>query len=445
MPAAACRGKAAATEEGEAALEHAVVRPQLAPCGMVEAPSQLCGHEALRTRFAALDRWLWAHRALWRPRPFSQLPVPWEGEHPQLVRWLSDLDEGAIDGFEGGRDAELPPVMRRWAEEAAAIAAVPSMPVDGALSRRLRGQASLRHAIKGRKWEQVASFSAALGELEAERVVDWCGGKGHLGRTLGALAGRPVTVVELDGRLEQPALALARRAGVDLRFVEADALMKGTGQHLERGALVVALHACGGLTNALIEGLDGRPAELALAPCCFHLQHRGGRGCVPLSSQARGAQLPLDHATLRLATVEEVVASPKLRAARRRERAWRLGLDLLVRQARGLDAYTPLGNLPAPVIALPFSDFCQAVAASQRLELPPAWSAPEAQKAGEERARQSRALSLVRGLFRRPIELWLVLDRALALAEQGYEVQLGTFCARRMTPRNLLIRGRRPG
>ncbi len=423
----------------------ALRRLQLAPCGMVEAPSELCGHEALRERFAALDRWLWAQRPLWRPRPFSQLPVPWQGEHPELVAFLSGLDEGAIDGFEAGRGSGLPAVMQGWAEEAAAIAAVPQSPVDGALATRLRGEASLRRGIKGRKWEQVASFSAALGGLEAEGVLDWCGGKGHLGRTLGALGGRPVTVVELDGRLEQSARALAGRAGVALRFVEADVLKEDTRTHLERGALVVALHACGGLTNALIEGLEGRPAELALAPCCFHLQHRGGRGCVPLSSQARGALLPLDHATLRLATVEEVVASPKLRAARRRENAWRLGLDLLLRQASGRDDYSPLGSLPASALASPFAEFCQVVAASQQLELPSVWSASAAQHAGEERARQSRALSLVRGLFRRPIELWLVLDRALALAEQGYEVQVGTFCARRVTPRNLLIRGRRAG
>jgi len=50
-----------------------------------------------------------------------------------------------------------------------------------------------------------------------------------------------------------------------------------------------------------------------------------------------------------------------------------------------------------------------------------------------------RNLELVRGLFRRPLELWLLLDRALLLEEQGYRVHLGTFCPSELTPRNILL------
>ncbi|MNG29795.1 hypothetical protein D3C84_1152830 [compost metagenome] len=50
-----------------------------------------------------------------------------------------------------------------------------------------------------------------------------------------------------------------------------------------------------------------------------------------------------------------------------------------------------------------------------------------------------RNLELLRNLFRRPLELWLVLDRALFLEEQGYRVRPGLFCDYPLTPRNLLI------
>ncbi|GAL12265.1 hypothetical protein JCM19233_3257 [Vibrio astriarenae] len=50
------------------------------------------------------------------------------------------------------------------------------------------------------------------------------------------------------------------------------------------------------------------------------------------------------------------------------------------------------------------------------------------------------ALSLLPQIFRRPLERWLVLDRALYLTEKGYEVTVGTFCERQATPRNLIIR-----
>ena len=52
-------------------------------------------------------------------------------------------------------------------------------------------------------------------------------------------------------------------------------------------------------------------------------------------------------------------------------------------------------------------------------------------------------MELVRHLFRRPLELWLVLDRALFLQEQGYRVELREFCPRHLTPRNILIHAER--
>jgi len=56
-----------------------------------------------------------------------------------------------------------------------------------------------------------------------------------------------------------------------------------------------------------------------------------------------------------------------------------------------------------------------------------------------QRLAQVRNLELLRGLFRRPLEIWLLLDRALYLQEAGYQVQLGEFCATSLTPRNLLL------
>ena len=64
---------------------------------------------------------------------------------------------------------------------------------------------------------------------------------------------------------------------------------------------------------------------------------------------------------------------------------------------------------------------------------------PALEHTGWQRLAEVRNLELVRGLFRRPLELWLLLDRALLLEEQGYRVRLGTFCPSQLTPRNLLL------
>ena len=52
---------------------------------------------------------------------------------------------------------------------------------------------------------------------------------------------------------------------------------------------------------------------------------------------------------------------------------------------------------------------------------------------------QVRNLELVRGLFRRPLEIWLLLDRALYMQEAGYRVEIGLFCPAALTPRNILL------
>jgi len=72
-----------------------------------------------------------------------------------------------------------------------------------------------------------------------------------------------------------------------------------------------------------------------------------------------------------------------------------------------------------------------------------AWNTWEAH--GWQRLAQVRNLERVRNLFRRPLELWLVLDRALYLREHGYDVQVGLFCEPRLTPRNLMILASKPG
>ncbi len=54
-------------------------------------------------------------------------------------------------------------------------------------------------------------------------------------------------------------------------------------------------------------------------------------------------------------------------------------------------------------------------------------------------------MELVRQLFRRPLEMWLVLDRVCYLEQSNYDVSLGTFCDKPVTPRNILIHAERKG
>ena len=80
--------------------------------------------------------------------------------------------------------------------------------------------------------------------------------------------------------------------------------------------------------------------------------------------------------------------------------------------------------------------------ARERIAAPAAQRMEMLERRGWELQREVMRLSIVRHAFRRPLEVWLVLDLAVRLENDGYAVDLGQFCERRLTPRNLLISAR---
>jgi hypothetical protein len=268
-------------------------------------------------------------------------------------------------------------------------------------------------------------------------VLEWCGGKGHLGRLLGLRQAGRVDTLELDAGLCAEGERLAVRAGVGQNFVVEDA-HSARADALLPGRHVVALHACGDLHRGLVRrGIAAGVAALDIAPCCYY--HMAEKLYRPWSE---GACLELTREDLRLAVTETVTAPPRETRLRERERAWKLGFDRLRREVSGEDRYVSFKPTPRPWLNLDFRGFCQALAARQGLALPPNvdWQRLEAE--GYARLGEVKRLSLPRHAFRRPLEVWLVRDLAGYLAENGYKVEVGTFCPRAVTPRNILLSAR---
>ena len=381
-------------------------------------------------QFRTLGDLLAQTRSLWAPRPFVSLSLGWERDYPAIASWARRLTLHEIETVEP--DSALAPELSELAAPIRAVTRVAAL--SGV---RHANPEHLRLGIKGRKWQQVSAFASVVApRLEpcgATQLVEWCAGKGHLGRTLNQLSDLPATLVERDPELCRSGAKLAAAQGATCRFVVRDVLAPDRYDSLGADTAGVALHACGHLTDRLFA--DGKEAPLlAAAMCCFHNVPGGVH--VPLSQQGRAANLPLGRPEMRLATADEVVARPRRRVMRRRDMAYRLAVDLIIRERTGVDAYTPLGPIHRTgQLALPFGTFARRYVP----ELPAEWDAERALKRGEERARQTRGLALIRGLYRRAVELWLVLDRAVAQEEAGRAVEVGTWCERTVTPRNLMI------
>lgn len=397
---------------------------------------------SLIEQFQALDQFLVRHQALWRPRPFTERALPWEQTYPQLATWLrsrslADAEAAHNDPY----DLAAPAPFAELAAQAASLSQVPELPAV----RQISADARQSTDVPGRKWQQIQAFCSTL-EFSAhpQHWLDWCAGKGHLGRLL-ANDGATLTCVERDPALVEEGRRLSHRRGINAEHEQQDVMVPDVARFLKPAVTPVALHACGDLHVRLLQqSIERGCRQLAVAPCCYNRIEPDSYQ--PLSSVAQQSGLRLSRDDLGLPLSQTVTAGARERRQRDQSMAWRLGFDALQRELRRDDSYLPTPSLPSAWLKKSFAGYCRDLAALKGLPEPGEQPWEKLERYGWQRLAEVRNLELLRALFRRPLELWLLLDRALLLAENGYAVRLGTFCAAELTPRNLMLLAElRPG
>lgn len=392
-------------------------------------------HDDLLDSFQALDSFLLEHQALWRPRPFTALHLGWEAEHPELAHWLRGRTlEQAEAAHNHPERLDAPAPYPQVAERAFALSQVNELSTVDLTAASSR----LNVDVPGRKWQQIEAFAAHLDFARPSgHWLDWCAGKGHLGRRL-LREGQQLTCLEFDPALVTAGEQLSHHHRLAATHCRQDVMADDAAERLGPEHTAVALHACGDLHVRLMQLASANGCrQLAIAPCCYNRTQ--GPYYQALSTAARASTLQLTVDDLGLPLSETVTAASRVRRQRDESMARRLGFDLLQRQLRHCDEYLPTPSLPTQWLHKPFEDYCRELAGLKGLSVTGAPDWGRLQAAGWTRLAQVRNLELVRNLFRRPLELWLVLDRALFLREQGYQVTLGTFCPYPLTPRNLML------
>jgi hypothetical protein len=387
------------------------------------------------TRFHALDGFLLAHQHLWRPKPFTCLKLDWETEHPQLARWLRARSlEQAEAAHNQPHLLAAPEPFSTLARQASTLGRVEPLPRRPMVATN----AHLGVDVPGRKWQQIEAFSSCLQfQHHPQHWLDWCAGKGHLGRYL-AQDGSALSCLERDGALVSSGQQLSDKLKIAAQHIELDVLHQQAARHLGVAQTPVALHACGDLHVRLLRLASAAGCrQLALAPCCYNRIQ--AERYQPLSRAAKASALRLERDDLRLLQCETVTAGQRVRKLRDLSMARRLGFDLLQREIRGVDAYLPAPALATVWLQREFAEYCAELARVTQIDLAGAHDWTTLETAGWRRLAEVRNLELLRNLFRRPLEVWLLLDRALFLHAQGYRVRLGSFCESRLTPRNLML------
>lgn len=387
-----------------------------------------------RERLLELQSSLDAYQDLWRASPFRVRRPAWCADRPDLAAAAFRLDESTLE-----KSTHDPHACREWL--------TPRLPVVGTLSRLVDlpplpvralppTGPGFDSGIPGRKRQQIEAFAARIPAARTP-LLEWCAGKGHLGRRLAVADRVPVYSLEIDPRLCEDAERLAVRAGVRQTALCLDALDSSSDAQVN-GRVVLALHACGELHRVLV-----RRAALAgasgyrIVPCCYHLGTSGGYH--PLSP---AASLPLDTDALRLATTETVTEPRHVRRRLARDQTWKLGFIALRDELEG-EAVRAFRPVPSRWLSGDFAGFCRALARREGVRLPATVDWTHWLAVGEHRRAEVGRLELVRHAFRRALEVWLVMDLAVGLEEAGYDVQVGGFCDRSLSPRNLMVLARR--
>jgi hypothetical protein len=416
------------------------------------ARSKVSGHGARESRLLHLtDRWraaadlVAAHRDVLEGRPGTG-----DGEPPKVLvergwdAFLLSLDDVELDAIEAhGHDApwpeRAPAALRSLLEAAREVCALPALPLTNVAAGPQR---PARRGENPRKLAQVEAFGRLVTPLAARssRVVDVGSGHGHLTRDLAERIALPVVGLERDAALAGRARTLSSESPVAAPlFAVTDVLRDGLA--LEAGDCVTGLHACGELGDVMVTSVARcHAASLALVGCC--LQKRRQLSRRPLSSapgHAEALELPRSMLGLsNLAAGDDGIEATRADNLAARER--RLALNRLLSaggeplrfgaEIEGMNRRMAQRELP-PLAERAFALRGRPSPSRAALDEAAAWARSEHARA--------RRLSVPRALLARPLEVYVLLDRAVYLAEHGLSVEIGTLFPARISPRNLAL------
>ena len=391
----------------------------------------------MHSRFKTLSALLLKHQIIWKTPVFPIIDFSYLAEHRAALNFLFTLSDTQVDTLQAN-DLTLLESISEYFPDASKL--VQCIKFPHASTETLPTPAFWNIDIPGRKEQQLLAFSEALGPID-QALLEWCCGKQHLSRLLAEVHQQPALGLDIDTNLITQARILAEKRSLSSRVESAccDVLSDQVEQHLDSKQHLIALHACGGLHTRLLElAAKHHVTRISLSPCCYH-RFLESTDYQPLSRAGRNSGLGITQEQLRLAVRETQTASTSETRKRKTLQAWRLGFDSLQRDILQTDSYLPTPSVSSKILQQDFQTFCQQLAVLKGLKLKTTINFDHYQAQGLLRFQRYERLELFRMVFRRALECWLVLDKALFLEEQGYRCKISQFCRPEISPRNLLI------
>ena len=392
-------------------------------------------------QFLNIDRLLVQTVFFWQFSAFHSSDYPWRETHTELSDWLDGLSLQEVQRLKSNPE-ELATQLSVYIPQLSELYPLAQLSeLEVSIPQFPKG---LDSGINGRKWQQITKLSTLGVEFHKPENgwLEWCGGKGYLGRVLAATTGKPVTTLEWQQSLCDSGQAYANSHQLNMTFIQGDALSSQSDELIQEKQHAIALHACGDLhINLLTKGIANNIDAITISPCCFHLTQ--ATNYPGLSSLSLQSGLALSKDDLRLPLQETVVAGLRTQHHRELEMYFRLGFKGLQQSLSKSNAYVSIPSIKKSLLSDGFEAFCDWSAEKKELKLPQDTNYALWLEKGKAAFLVMEKCDLVQHLFKRPLEVWLCLDRALLMEEAGYEVRIGEFCLKEDTPRNIVIQARK--
>ncbi len=281
---------------------------------------------------------------------------------------------------------------------------------------------------------------------QPEALLDIGGGVGLLAQSLNNHYGHKVISVDMNTEFQKIGEVRqkknSRHPGNPVTYLNFKVSEDSPFSKLfEHKLLPVGLHTCGKLALDMIKiSASKKVPALINFGCCYHTLDENS-DLQNLSAFARhNDPLFLNKFALTLACRAHKKMSEKDYDFKILVKRYRYAIHILLHDSYGIPDMLGLGNSQAKLYASPFSDYAREQ--FKRIDLPLRHSDEELNQFFNDPnlqllIKEMLAGGLIRNALGRALELYLLLDRAIYLDEQGYEVMVSEFFDEEISPRNI--------
>ncbi len=312
--------------------------------------------------------------------------------------------------------------------------------------------------VKHKKKHEILSlyplFQNLKKELNYDHIVDIGGGVGHLARILAHYGSIETYTIDRDKKFQEAGMMRAKKYRLpknskplhfeNLTFGEAQKDSKDEEKLkniVNQNSFVMGLHTCGALAHKVMEtSVKFRATGLLNFGCCYHKMNP--EIDFPISNiYKKEDHLHLNIFAMTLATRAHVEKTFHDFVTKRRVKYYRYALHFWLYHKLGITDCFSVGETHTRDYHGAFSTYALKKLKELKMPLPNASELDEFYEAESKKPllKKIYLTNIIRWSIGRPLELYILLDRALYLEEKGLKVELKAFFDEELSPRNIGI------